>query len=135
MLFLSSLWFEDFTLLIHPALMDTNPYTRTLLWTHLSFCSLRMQGNTFSRLNFKKKNYINNANLGEKICLLQFKYELQHSLHLKAIQIKSMHTRGQMTSELHAVNFASPLLSMGILQNILNGSKVKSPSLAPRQFM
>ena len=39
-----------------------------------------------------------------------------------------------MTSELHKVNFASPLLSAGVLENILNRSKVKSLPLAPRQF-
>lgn len=39
-----------------------------------------------------------------------------------------------MTSELHKVNFASPLLSAGVLKNILNKSKVKSLPLAPRQF-
>lgn len=33
-----------------------------------------MQGNTFPKSHNNKKNYINNANLGEKICLLQFKY-------------------------------------------------------------
>lgn len=39
-----------------------------------------------------------------------------------------------MTSELHKVNFASPLLSVGVLENISNKSKVKSLPLAPRQF-
>lgn len=39
-----------------------------------------------------------------------------------------------MTSELHKVNFASPLLSVAGLEDILNKSKVKSLSEAPRQF-